>query len=176
LSCNLEHRELTERRAFRGLAYRHTRPVHADLSATIAATARTTEPGRFHIAGDFGAIYLSLDSETALRELARRAQRVGIPIRHLMPRDLVTVELRLANVLDLSDANGLNAAMLASDDLVACQEVAAAARRAGYEAIIYPSATGTGENLALFYDHLHPGSSAVVAGQRAIDLETLPDV
>jgi RES domain-containing protein len=155
--------------------------VHADLSATIAATARTTEPGRFPIAGDFGAIYLSLDPETALRELARRAHRLAIPISHLMPRDLVTVELRLANVLDLTDTNvqtewGLNAATLASDDLVACQEVAAAARRAGYEAVIYPSATGAGENLALFYDHLHPGSSAVVARQRAIDPATIPDV
>ncbi len=115
-----------------------------------------------------------------MRELARRAYRVGIPISYLMPRDLVTVELRLANVLDLTDTNiqtewGVSAASLALDDFTACQEVAAAARRSGYEAIIYPSATGVGENIALFYDHLHPGSSAVIAAQTAIDPGAIPD-
>jgi RES domain-containing protein len=98
-----------------------------------------------------------------------------------MPRDLVTVELRLANVLDLTAPNvqlewGLSAAALASDDLTACQEVGAAARRSGYEAIIYPSAAGAGENLVLFYDHLHPGSSAVLAAQTPIDAEAIPDL
>jgi hypothetical protein len=41
--------------------------------------------------------------ETALRELARRAHRAGIQVRQLMPRDLLTVELWLAKVLDLSE-------------------------------------------------------------------------
>jgi RES domain-containing protein len=91
-----------------------------------------------------------------------------------MPRDMVTVELQLASVLDLTSTNvqsewGLDATALASDDFVACQEVGAAARRAGYEAIIYPSATGAGENLALFFDRLHPGSYALVADQKPID-------
>jgi RES domain-containing protein len=78
------------------LAYRHTRPAQADLATTVAATARTPEPGRFHITGEFGAVYLALEPETALRELARRASRAGIQVRQLMPRDLLTVELRLA--------------------------------------------------------------------------------
>jgi hypothetical protein len=109
-----------------------------------------------------------------MRELARRANRAAIPVSQLMPRDLVTVELQLAMVLDLTDPKvqaewGLTARALASDAFIACQEVGAAARRAGYEAILYPSATGAGVNLALFYDRLRAGSHAVVAAQKPID-------
>jgi RES domain-containing protein len=143
---------------------------------TVAATARTAEPGRFHVTGEFGAVYFALDPETAVRELTRRASRIGVQVRQLMPRDLLTVELRLANVLDLTDAAvrgewGLEGESIASNDFTPCQEVAAAARRAGYEAIRYPSATGEGQNLALFYDRLHPGSSAAVTERRQIDPE-----
>jgi RES domain-containing protein len=119
------------------------------LALTVTATAKTPEPGRFHVTGEFGALYL------------------------------LTVELRLANVLDLTDPVvraewGLDANAVTSDDMTACQEVAAAARRAGYEAIRYTSATGEGENLALFYDRLHPGSSAVVTERIEIDPESSP--
>jgi hypothetical protein len=41
--------------------------------------------------GEFGAVYLALKPETALRELARRASRAGIQVRKLLPRDLLTV-------------------------------------------------------------------------------------
>lgn len=149
------------------------------MALTVTATAKTPEPGRFHVTGEFGALYLALEPETALKELARRASRAGIPVPQLMPRDLLTVELRLANVLDLTDPVvraewGLDANAVTSDDMTACQEVAAAARRAGYEAIRYTSATGEGENLALFYDRLHPGSSAVVTERIEIDPESSP--
>ena len=105
---------------------------------TVAATASTREPGRFHIGGEFGAVYLALEPETALRELARRASRAGMQVRKLLPRDLLTVELRLAKVLDLTDAAvraewGLHDDVVTDEDFTACQEVAAAARRAGYE-------------------------------------------
>jgi RES domain-containing protein len=124
--------------------------------------------------GEFGAVYLALKPETALRELARRASRAGMQVRKLLPRDLLTVELRLAKVLDLTDAAvraewGLHDDVVTDEDFTACQEVAAAARRAGYEAIRYPSATAVGENLALFYDRLHPGSSAVITETATID-------
>jgi RES domain-containing protein len=147
---------------------------------TVAATAKTPEPGRFHVTGEFGAVYLALEPATALRELARRARRAGIDVRQLMPRDLLTVDLRLAKVLDLTDANartewGLDANAVTSDDFTACQEVAAAARRAGYEAIRYPSATGKGQNLALFYDRIHPGSSAEITELRQFDVEEMLD-
>jgi RES domain-containing protein len=150
------------------------------LAKTVAATARTAEPGRFHITGEFGALYLALEAETALRELARRANRAGIQVRHLMPRDLLTVELRLAEVLDLNDEGvraewGLDVTAVTSNDFTACQEVAAAARRAGYEAIKYPSATGEGQNLALFHDRIHPGSSAVIVNAAKIDPDSVSD-
>ncbi len=165
---------------FRGLAYRHTRPAHADLAKTVAATARTAEPGRFHVKGEFGAVYLSLNPETAHKELVRRASRAGVSVSQLMPRDLLTVDLQLAKVLDLTDAAvrnewGIHAIAITSDDYRPCQEIASAARRAGYEGIRYPSATGEGENVVVFLDRMHPGSHAVVVNQRPMDPEALPE-
>ena len=136
-------------------------------------------PGRFHVPGEFGAGYLALDPDTALRELAQRAARTAVPVESLLPRDLLTVHLRLTSVLDLTEAAvraewGLDAAALQSDDYTACQEVAAAARRAGYEGIRYPSATGQGENVALFFDRLHPGSFARVEDRSSIHPKSAP--
>jgi len=147
---------------------------------TVAATARTAEPGRFHLKGEFGAVYLSLDPETAQRELVRRASRAGVSLSQLMPRDLLTVDLHLAKVLDLTDAAvrdewGIHATAITWDDYTSCQEIASVARRAGYEAIRYRSATGEGENVAVFLDRMHPGSRAVVINQRPIDPEALSE-
>lgn len=76
--------------------------------------------------------------------------------------------------LDLTDARvrgewGLDDGTLAGGDLRPCQEVGRAARRAGYEAIRFPSATGHGVNLAIFLDRLHPGSGVQVVDSRPLD-------
>jgi RES domain-containing protein len=60
---------------------------------------------------------------------------------------------------------GLSSAELASSDWTACQDVARRAREAGYEAIRYTSASGTGENLAIFLDRLSPGSSVHIVNE-----------
>jgi hypothetical protein len=64
---------------------------------------------------------------------------------------------------------GLDADALRADAHDECQDVGRAARRAGYEAIRIPSAAGTGPNLAVFLDRLHPGSTVQVVESRALD-------
>jgi hypothetical protein len=86
----------------------------------------------------------------------------GLRREDLLPRLLLTLDLSLRRILDLTDeevrsAWGLTADDLASDDYARCQEVARAARD-GYEAIRFPSARGAGENYAVFLDRLAPGS------------------
>ena len=110
-----------------------------------------------------------------MAELRRGAERLGIEPGDLRPRSLLTLDARLAQVLDLTDAAvraawGLERDLLSSDDFTACQEVGRAARRAGYEAIRFPSATGSGTNLAVFLDRLHPGSEIELVGLRSVDL------
>jgi hypothetical protein len=58
-------------------------------------------------------------------------------------------------------------------DYERCHEVAEVARRDGYEAIRFPSATCDGVNLAVFYDQLHAGSYVVVRASEKLDLDGL---
>lgn len=127
----------------------------------MSASARAG--GRFNPAGEFGAIYVSLDPDTPLRELRRQAIHAGVEVIAFLPRTLFAADARLQRVVDLACADGpaawgLSDAALASDDWSACQDVARRARMEGFEAIRFPSATGAGENLAVFPDRLAPGS------------------
>lgn len=122
-------------------------------------------------------LYVALAPDTAVAELRRCAGLAGVQVSALSPRVMLTLDARFGRVLDLTDqatcdAWGIAAADLAGDDYARCQEVAAAAREDGYEAIRYRSAaleteTGVdgvviGENLAVFYDRLYPGSDVRV--------------
>ena len=98
---------LTEAVPFRGLAYRHTRPSHADLARTVAATARSVEPGRFHVPG------VALITSSLTRHLltlwnpayAEDPQSLGV-ILHLLERD-ATVARVLGSVFGAADAGWL---------------------------------------------------------------------
>lgn len=129
--------------------------------------------GRFNPAGEFGALYVSLDPETPFRELRRQAAKAGIDVLDLLPRTLFAASVRLQKVLDLACDDvppeyRLARRALASDDWTACQDVARRARRAGYEAVRFASATGSGENLAIFLDRLSPGSSIRVIREEEV--------
>lgn len=153
--------------------YRHCSPAHQDIGdATLAASQ--SHGGRFNPRGEYGALYLSCDRGTAVAELRRRADRLAIELSALLPRSILTVDLRLGSVLDLTDPDvraewGLDEHTLAADDFTPCQEVGRAARREGFEAIRYPSATGAGKNLVVFLDRLHPGSRAQVVDAQTFE-------
>lgn len=153
--------------------YRHCSPAHQDIGdATLEASRRVG--GRFNPRAEFGALYLACDRSTALAELRRRAANLGIEPESLLPRAILSIDVAVSRVLDLTDARvrgewGLDDGTLAGDDLRPCQEVGRAARRAGYEAIRFPSATGHGVNLAIFLDRLHPGSGVQVVDSRPLD-------
>jgi hypothetical protein len=88
---------------------------------------------------------------------------------------MLHLRVDLASVLDLTNlatrqARGLTLGDLVSDDYAKCQKVARDARREGYEAIRYPSATGAGENLAIFYDQIGPQSRVEITGREILPL------
>jgi RES domain-containing protein len=129
--------------------------------------------GRFNPAGEFGALYVSLDPDTPLRELRRQASKAGLDVLAFLPRTLFAMETRLQRVLNLTCPEvvaeyGLTDALLAADDWRVCQDAARRARQAGYEAVRFPSATGSGENLAIFLDRLLDGSFVRILREREI--------
>ena len=161
---------------FRGVVYRATHPDYEDLDRTIEFSKQY--PGRFNPPGT-GAVYVALERATAVAELKRRAERLGRSMKSFAPRALLTLDVTLREVLDLTDASVRAEWDVTLDDLrteyeyLRCHEVAHVARRDGYEAIRFPSATGEGENLAIFYDQLHTGSYVVVQASEELDLDSL---
>jgi RES domain-containing protein len=162
--------------AFRGVVYRATHPDYEDLDRTIEVSKRY--PSRFNPLGH-GAVYVALERTTAVAELKRRAEKLGRQLTSFAPRALLTLDVALRQVLDLTDAAVRAEWDITPDDLGTefdyerCHEVAEVARRDGYEAIRFPSATGDGVNLVVFYDQLHAGSYVVVRASEKLDLDGL---
>jgi RES domain-containing protein len=127
---------------FAGAVYRQSSPRYAEITErTLLASFGTG--GRFNPAGEFGALYVSLDPETPFRELSRQATKAGLDVLDLLPRTLFAAEARLQKVLDLACIAPpadyrISPARLRSEDWRACQEVARRARQAGFEAIRFP--------------------------------------
>jgi RES domain-containing protein len=164
------------RDTYAGPAYRQCHPDHTDLEETLRASRLF--PFRFNPASEFGVLYVALERGTAVAELLRRAQLSMARVQAYAPRVMLTLDVRLGKVLDLADPVtrrewDITLEDLASDDYGRCQEVARVARREGYEAIRYPSATGGGENLAIFYDRRRTGSHVVEKLREELPLEGL---
>jgi RES domain-containing protein len=160
-----------------GLAYREAkakyRPrVEGEFDRYLTDTLRgsmRTDANRFNALGEFGAVYVSLDAATPIRELIR-SYRLTVdtdsPEDIAADRILLTLDIVLSRVVDLGDGQqcvewGIARDAVRGNDKAPCQAVAREIRRT-HEAIRYPSATGTGENLAIFVDRLGPTSRIVL--------------
>lgn len=180
-----EHEESLHLIGYAGLVYREAQAryradVEHDLSAYLRATlagSMRTDQNRFNVLGEFGAVYLSLDAETPIRELERTYRKLAdtaTPEDISTPRMLMTLNVRLARVADLRDADeceawGIAPAAVTADELGPSQAVAREIRRT-HEALRCRSAAGSGENLALFFDRLRPSSQVELLNLATIDL------
>lgn len=129
--------------------------------------------GRWNPTGEYGALYSALEEETAIAELHRLAQRQGLNVDDLAPRDLVSIRVSLSKVLDLTDKKILERVGISESDIVGndaslCLEISRLARTAGFEAILAPSATKKGAVLVVFPDRLRPASRLEVVGKKKI--------
>ncbi len=165
------------RRAFRDLqgkaievtVFRHLPPQYEALDSSGSLRAG----GRWNPRGEFGALYTALNEEAAKAELERLAERQGLTLDDFAPRDLVSIEVSLSKVLDLTDKKileqiGINESEIVGNDVSLCLEISRLARRAGFEAILTPSATKKGMILVLFPDRFQPSSRLQVKGKKKI--------
>ena len=106
--------------------------------------------GRYNPRREFGALYLSESPAACQTEMQ---QRPGVRVRYWHAR----IKVRVAKALDLTDPStrdklGIVEEDLVSDDWTFTQDLGRAARRAGFDALIVPSATGEHHNLLVFKD------------------------
>lgn len=146
-------------KAFEAVVYRHVSSQYDPLD--ISGSLKTG--GRWNPQGEFGVLYAALDEETAMAELERLAERQGLTLEDLAPRDLVSIEVSVSKVLDLTDKTilqqiGIRENEIVGNDVSLCLAVSRLARRAGFEATLAPSATKKGAILVVFPDRLKPTS------------------
>lgn len=92
-------------------------------------------------------------------ELTRQAERQGVDVDALLPRELFKISTDLEKVLDLTDDSTLDALAITALDLIRedhrlTQEIGEAAHEHGFQAIRSPSATGVDHVVAIFPENL----------------------
>jgi len=151
-----------------------TRGVNGDFYRH-AAPDRDVFAGGYE--GRWGAglqvIYLGQPEAAAVAEAYRHlVEDAGVPARAVLGRVLYTVHVDVDDILDLTVQENLSQVGLTTDDLLTevadyarCQEVGAAAYRAGHHGVLAPAAHGVGQTLALFREHLTPRELPTVEKQ-----------
>jgi RES domain-containing protein len=151
------------------------RAVYKQFGDPLSTAGNEKASGRWHIKGQFNALYLSEDKNVCIEELKRRIDDISL-IRELF--DIYQVNISASNILDLSSPEnlkilGINREDLTGGSVVKPEEVAVpnalaeAAFRAGFEGLIAGSAAGSGNNVVIFPKNLLAGSS-VKAGEKSL--------
>ncbi len=83
--------------------YRSCTPKYAREADLLNGLGSKRHGGRWNPPG-LAAVYASLTPETAMAETLAHFRYYGIPIHAAMPRTFVAIDVRLAKVLDLTQA------------------------------------------------------------------------
>jgi RES domain-containing protein len=140
---------------FKGTVWRHVPAGAHPLHAGFIVKAQ----GRWNRAGEYGCLYTSLTQDGARAEFHRYVARAGAGAG-LAPRDLVSLEVDVTPVADLTDPASspvsIRSRFLTGDEpdhLEACRALADSLRSLGHAGIITPSAAAKGEkNLVIYID------------------------
>jgi hypothetical protein len=142
-------------------------------------------PGRFHVVGDPATWYASVTEQDAWAQFFRHHPGGGVDPFEVRRR-VGEAQVDDLLVLDLTDAAvrrlcGITAKQLRSNRYAACQALGRAARAAGFEGILAPSAALPGESTLSVFDHalgkvieLRSEVAAAPAGLRALRRRVKP--
>ena len=159
--------------SWQGHAYRVVGPRYLSPADIISGIGAMKGGGRWNPVGLFRTVYASLTPEVATAEALAHSRHYGIPDYQQLPRVLVSLEVALERVLDLTDGRvrqcmRISLARMMSDDWRAAQDagrealtqaIGRAAFDAGCEGMLVPSRAVRGTaNLALFVDQFRPAS------------------
>jgi RES domain-containing protein len=134
--------------------------------------------GRFNPPHSYPVIYLCTTRPCVVAELTRQARRQGLAVEDLLPRELWLVTVALTKVLDLTDAETLQALgvetdELVRDDLQLTREIGDAAHEHRFQAIRSASVTGVDDVVAILPENL---AGAVLAAELVQEWTTAADL
>jgi RES domain-containing protein len=143
---------------FTGQGWRQISPRYDPLSGEGARI----HGGRFNPPGSFPVLYVCRSRPCAIAELEQLGERQSIGVEGLLPRVLYRYDSALDRVVDLADDKvraqvGLDLDVLTGPDWTACQELGSTVQALGAQGINSPSATGVGDVLAVFVQHIGLG-------------------
>jgi RES domain-containing protein len=151
-----------------GVFYRHT-AVHRDPLSGVGARIKG---GRWNPPGT-ETLYLARPIATCRAEFFRMAEGQGKGTESFLPRRVHTIAVTGLEVIDLRREEALAAVGLDMNSLTGewspCQAVGDATDTLGMGGLLVPSATQTGEVLAVFVRHAHHGELSVVRSESADD-------
>lgn len=142
--------------------------IHSRNKDPLDTTGSLDFGGRWNRKNRYGAIYTSLDRKILRAEFMKMVKARGIEVEDLFERSVSTVEIKLKNVLDLTDSEnrkkfGIKLSDIVSDEedsIEKCLKAADKARELSFEAILSPSAADPeGKNLNIYPDKLSKGSN-----------------
>ena len=163
----------TDAVSWQGHAYRVVGPRYLSPADIISGIGAMKGGGRWNPVGLFRTVYASLTPEAATAEALAHNRHYGIPDYQQLPRVLVSLEVSLAQVLDLTDAHvrrrvKTSLVRMMAEDWRAAQDagqealtqaIGRAAFEAGYEGMLVPSrSVRSAVNIALFVEQLKPTS------------------
>lgn len=176
-------RSLVHAEPFTGDVFRVANRGFAGITTLLSGIGAMQHGGRWNAAGEFRVFYAAMDLETAFAEKAHSSRHSGIPPEQWLPAVIVLVQVKLTRVLDLTVTASRNRLGLTLEAMVAERPPAAnessyeatrhaiarAARQAGIEALIVPSARRLGgKNLAVFPDNLGKQSRLVIVNPESL--------
>lgn len=166
--------------AFDGVLYRFINPGYSKATDIIDGAGALHADGRWNLKGVARLSYTAAAPETALAEALAHVNYYRLPLAKALPRVLVGLQLKADRVLDLRDgkvrkALGLSAGTIKKLDWRAenqkgteavTQAWGGAFARAGYEAVIVPSAADPrGANVLVFPENLRSASRFTVTDE-----------
>jgi len=134
--------------------------------------------GRFNPPHSFPVIYLCTSRPCVVAELTRQADRQGLAVDDLLPRELWRITVELTKVLDLTHRGTLEAldidpVDLLRDDRQLTREIGEAAQEHRFQAIRSASVTGVDDVLAVMPENL---ASAVLLAELIQEWTTASDL
>ena len=167
-------RELARAAPFQAHVFRMIKPEFSSSADILDGAGGLRADGRWNVKGLFRCSYVSQTPETAMQEVLIDPRRKGLPDEKALPRTLVCLDLAVQRTLDLTDGAARLRCRIGRKRILKetwwienqngreafTQAAGRAARTAGFEAILVPSAADSprGVNAVVFPENLRKGS------------------